>query len=58
PLPLDRQPCYRFIPVPAPLPAAHRLAEEVLSIPVYPELTASQQEEVAIAVTEWLRQPA
>lgn len=57
PLPLDRQPCYRSSPVPAPLPVSHRLADEVLSIPVYPELTVSQREEVAAAVTEWLSQP-
>lgn len=46
PLTLDQQPCYQSLPPRAPLPIAHALAQEVLSLPVYPEMTAAQQDEV------------
>jgi dTDP-4-amino-4,6-dideoxygalactose transaminase len=50
PLPLHQQECFRaFGPYP-PLPVADALAEEVLSLPVFPELTAEEQGEVAHAV--------
>lgn len=35
-------------------PVAERLAEEVLSLPMYPELTAAQVERVCDAVAEWV----
>ena len=46
PLTLDQQPCYQSLPVRSLLPTAHRLAGEVLSVPVYPELSAGQRNEV------------
>ena len=50
PLPLHQQECFRaFGPYP-PLPAAEMLAGEVLSLPVFPELTAAEQGEVATAI--------
>ncbi|HEX5436355.1 MAG TPA: DegT/DnrJ/EryC1/StrS family aminotransferase [Gemmatimonadaceae bacterium] len=51
PLPLHLQPCFRYLGVPAgSLPEAERASREVLSLPVYPELTTAQQDEVIAAV--------
>jgi len=36
------------------LPVSARLAEEVLSIPIFPELTVPQQDEVIAAISEFL----
>ena len=63
PLPLHRQECFaRFGPQPE-LPVADRLAAEVLSLPVFPELTAAEQDEVVGAVraffcAQWARTPS
>jgi dTDP-4-amino-4,6-dideoxygalactose transaminase len=48
PVPLHRQECFADLPV-APCPVSDALAEEVLSIPIYPELVTAQLEEVAAA---------
>ncbi len=50
PLSLDQQPCYQNLPQRSDLPVAHLLAQEVLSLPVYPELSRPQQDEVIAAV--------
>jgi dTDP-4-amino-4,6-dideoxygalactose transaminase len=50
PLTLDQQPCYQSLPLRADLPVAHRLAAEVLSLPVYPELKPEQQQEILAAL--------
>lgn len=55
PLTLDKQEC--FIGVGRgreSLAVAHRLSEEVLSIPVFPELTLEQQDAVIAAIAAWL----
>lgn len=50
PLTLDQQPCYASLPPRSALPVSHQLADEVLSLPVYPELTANQQAGVIAAL--------
>lgn len=55
PVPLHAQPCFSRNKAPsASLPVSDRLADEVLSIPIYPELTAAQRTEVVEAITEFL----
>jgi len=55
PLTLDRQACFATLPAAsrAGCETAHRLTGEVLSIPVYPELTSVQQEEVVGAIRDF-----
>jgi dTDP-4-amino-4,6-dideoxygalactose transaminase len=55
PLTLDQQPCFKNIGRGGEtIQAAHRLASEVLSIPIYPDLTNIQQEAVVAAIRGWL----
>jgi dTDP-4-amino-4,6-dideoxygalactose transaminase len=56
PLTLDQQPCFADLP-PASRQgchAAHQAAKEVLSIPIYGELTEAQRREVIGAIAGWL----
>jgi dTDP-4-amino-4,6-dideoxygalactose transaminase len=58
PLPLHRQECFRkFGPYPS-LPVAERLAAEVLSIPVFPEMTLDEQDTVARTICSFFRTEA
>ena len=51
PLPLHLQPCFAYLGYqPGSCPESERAAGEVLSLPVYPELTRAQLDEVAGAV--------
>ena len=43
---LHQQPCFAHLP-PANCPVAEQLAAEVISLPVYPEMTEEQVSEVA-----------
>lgn len=55
PLPLHLQRCFAVAgKAPASLPVAEKLASEVLSLPVYPELSEPQQDAVIEAVCEFL----
>jgi len=54
PLPLHLQPCFAYLGYrPGQLPESERASHEVLSLPVYPELTRAQQDEVIGAVREF-----
>lgn len=56
PLTLDRQECFRGVGRGTEgLDVAHRLADEVLSIPIFPELTEAQRDAVASALAEFAR---
>ncbi len=52
PLSLDQQACFAHLPEHArsACTVSHQLAAEVLSIPIYPELSSSQRQEVADAI--------
>jgi dTDP-4-amino-4,6-dideoxygalactose transaminase len=55
PLPLHLQPCFAYLGYQeGAFPESERAAKEVLSLPVYPELTAAQRDEVIDAVRGFL----
>ena len=54
PLPLHLQPCFAYLGYEQGVfPVAERVAAEVLSLPVYPELTRAQQDEVIAAIRKF-----
>lgn len=53
PVPLHQQECFSDLPQ-RPLPVCEQLAKEVISIPVYPELTLAQKDEVISAIASYL----
>lgn len=53
PIPLHQQECFRAYGPHPELPVAEALAAEVISLPVFPELTPEEQEAVIKAVTEF-----
>ena len=56
PLPLHLQPCFAHLGIKrGALPITERATDEVLSLPVYPELTTAQQDEVVAAIREFYR---
>ena len=55
PLPLHEQACFAHLGYkPEDFPVAHRLAGEVISLPIYPELPREQLEWVCAAIGEFL----
>ncbi len=52
PLPLHQQQCFTHLPRVA-LPVAEELAREVISIPIFPELTDAEQADVLDALLSW-----
>ncbi len=56
PLPLHLQPCFAELGYRrGSLPATEAVMDEVISLPIYPELTDAQQDRVIAAVTEFYR---
>jgi dTDP-4-amino-4,6-dideoxygalactose transaminase len=54
PLPLHLQPCFAYLGYKeGQIPEAERAAKEVISLPIYPELTRAQLDEVIAAVREF-----
>ncbi len=57
PVPMHVQECFQYCGCqPGDLPVAMKLASEALSIPIYPELTRAQQDEVIAVLREFLVQ--
>lgn len=56
PVTLDQQQCFAGLPATSRsgCEVSHQLASEVLSIPIYGELTEAQRDEVIAAIAEWL----
>jgi UDP-2-acetamido-2-deoxy-ribo-hexuluronate aminotransferase len=50
PVPLHRQPAYAEYGVEARLPVSESLAREVISLPMYPDMTPAMQDEIVAAV--------
>lgn len=57
PIPIHRQPLYHGLPA-ARLPETERASEEVLSLPLFPELTDAERDEVIAAVRAFHAAPA
>lgn len=54
PLPLHLQPCFKHLGYrPGQCPEAELAAREVISIPIYPELTRAQQDDVVRAIRDF-----
>jgi dTDP-4-amino-4,6-dideoxygalactose transaminase len=55
PVPMHKQECFANVPSSRDaLPVAERLSSECLSIPIYPELTRTQQDEVVGVISDFL----
>lgn len=56
PVTMDQQKCFAYTPESSRqgCEVAHRLASEAISIPIYPELTTAQQDEVIAAIREFV----
>lgn len=56
PVPLHLQPCFEHLGMKlGSLPETERAMDEVISLPIYPELTDAQQDEVVGAIREFYR---
>lgn len=56
PIGLHLQPCFSYLGMqPGSLPETERAMTEVISLPIYPELSDAQQDEVAGAIREFYR---
>ena len=55
PVPMHEQECFAYCDAKETCPTASRLAQEVISIPIYPELQPSQLAEVVEVITAFLK---
>ncbi|RQH40838.1 DegT/DnrJ/EryC1/StrS family aminotransferase [Okeania hirsuta] len=55
PTPLHLQPVYKFLPF-RQLPVVEKVCHEVLSLPIFPELSTQQQEQVIFALKDCLQE--
>jgi dTDP-4-amino-4,6-dideoxygalactose transaminase len=55
PVPMHEQECFAYCKAKESCPTASRLAQEVISIPIYPELASAQRDEVAGALSQFLQ---
>ena len=53
PVPLHAQECFRAFGPHAALPVAEALADEVVSLPVFPEMTSQERDAVVAAITDF-----
>jgi len=58
PVPLHAQECFRAVAPHAALPVAEALADEVVSLPVFPEMTPEERGAVVAAITDFLESSA
>ena len=54
PVPMHRQECFAYLAAQNSCPVATQLADEVLSIPIFPELTEAQRRDVVDAISAFL----
>jgi dTDP-4-amino-4,6-dideoxygalactose transaminase len=56
PIPLHQQVCFRHVRVePGSLPETERATREILNLPIYPEFTAREQEQVVATIGNFLK---
>ena len=54
PIPLHQQKCFAYLPA-SECPGAERLAQEVLSLPLWPEMTRAMIDDVVSNIALWLK---
>jgi dTDP-4-amino-4,6-dideoxygalactose transaminase len=55
PVPMHEQECFAYCNAKSSCPTAARLAQEVISIPIYPELAPAQRDEVLVELAVFLK---
>ncbi|HEX7009266.1 MAG TPA: DegT/DnrJ/EryC1/StrS family aminotransferase [Phycisphaeraceae bacterium] len=56
PLPLHLQPCFAHLGYqPGSMPVAEQAAQEVLSLPIFPEMTEAEQDQVIAAIRDFFK---
>jgi len=58
PVPLHAQECFEKLGPFPPLPVAEALADEVISLPVFPEMTEEERNAVTVAITDFVHSAA